>query len=53
MIAPLHLTQLAIPAMRERGRGWVLNLTSVGGELPAGPPFSEFDERPGSGCTAR
>ncbi len=37
VIAPLHLTQLAIPAMRERGRGWVLNLTSVGGDLPDGP----------------
>ena len=43
MLAPLHLTQLAIPAMRERGRGWVLNLTSVGGDLPEGPPFAEFD----------
>ena len=37
VLAPLHLTQLAIPAMRERGRGWVLNVTSVGGDLPDGP----------------
>ena len=43
VMAPLHLTQLAIPAMRERRRGWVLNVTSVGGDLPDGPPFSEFD----------
>ena len=43
VLAPLHLTQLAIPAMRERGRGWVLNVTSVGGDLPGGPPFAEFD----------
>jgi citronellol/citronellal dehydrogenase len=49
MIAPLHLTQLAIPAMRQRGRGWVLNLTSVGGDLPEGPPFSEFDTEAGFG----
>jgi len=49
MIAPLHLTQLAIPAMRERGRGWVLNLTSVGGDLPPGPPFSGFDQSAGFG----
>ena len=49
MIAPLHLTQLAIPAMRQRGRGWVLNLTSVGGDLPEGPPFSEFDTQAGFG----
>jgi citronellol/citronellal dehydrogenase len=49
VLAPLHLTQLAIPAMRERGRGWVLNVTSVGGDLPDGPPFSEFDRTAGFG----
>ncbi|MCK0175010.1 MULTISPECIES: SDR family NAD(P)-dependent oxidoreductase [Mycobacteriaceae] len=49
LMAPLHLCQLAIPAMRERGRGWILNITSVGGDLPAGPPFSEFDRTAGFG----
>lgn len=49
VIAPLHLTQLALPAMRERGEGWILNLTSVGGDLPAGPPFSDFDTSAGFG----
>ncbi len=49
VLAPLHLTQLAIPGMRERGRGWVLNVTSVGGDLPEGPPFSEFDRTAGFG----
>lgn len=49
VVAPLHLSQLAIPAMRERGRGWILNLTSVGGDLPAGPPFDEFDTSAGFG----
>jgi citronellol/citronellal dehydrogenase len=49
VLAPMHLTQLAIPAMRERGRGWVLNITSVGGDLPQGPPFSEFDQTAGFG----
>ncbi|ULE31763.1 SDR family NAD(P)-dependent oxidoreductase [Mycobacterium sp. IDR2000157661] len=49
VMAPLHLTQLAIPAMRERGSGWVLNVTSVGGDLPAGPPFSDFDRSAGFG----
>ena len=49
LIAPLHLTQLAIPAMRARGRGWVLNLTSVGGDLPDGPPFADFDTAAGFG----
>jgi citronellol/citronellal dehydrogenase len=49
VLAPLHLTQLAIPAMRERGSGWVLNVTSAGGDLPDGPPFSEFDRTAGFG----
>ena len=49
VLAPLHLTQLAIPAMRERARGWVLNITSAGGDLPDGPPFSEFDRTAGFG----
>jgi citronellol/citronellal dehydrogenase len=49
VMAPLHLTQLAVPAMRERGRGWILNVTSVGGDLPDGPPFSEFDIGAGFG----
>jgi NAD(P)-dependent dehydrogenase (short-subunit alcohol dehydrogenase family) len=49
VLAPLHLTQLAIPAMRDRGRGWVLNVTSVGADLPDGPPFSEFDRTAGFG----
>jgi citronellol/citronellal dehydrogenase len=49
VMAPLHLTQLAIPVMRERGRGWVLNVTSVGGDLPGGPPFSDFDRTAGFG----
>lgn len=49
VVGPLHLSQLAIPAMRERGRGWILNLTSVGGDLPDGPPFDEFDSSAGFG----
>ncbi|OCB28642.1 oxidoreductase [Mycobacterium malmoense] len=49
VLGPLQLSQLAIPAMRERGRGWILNLTSVGGDLPPGPPFSEFDRTAGFG----
>jgi citronellol/citronellal dehydrogenase len=49
VMAPLHLSQLAIPAMRARGSGWILNLTSVGGDLPPGPPFSDFDRSAGFG----
>ena len=49
VLAPLHLAQLAIPAMRERGRGWVLNVTSLAGDLIDGPPFSDFDRTAGFG----
>jgi citronellol/citronellal dehydrogenase len=49
VLAPLHLTQLAIPAMRARSSGWVLNLTSVAGARPEGPPFSGFDTSAGFG----
>ena len=36
---PWELMNAAVPGMRERGRGWVVNLTSFAGELPWGPPF--------------
>jgi NAD(P)-dependent dehydrogenase (short-subunit alcohol dehydrogenase family) len=49
VLAPLHLTQLAIPAMRERKRGWILNLVSLAGERIAGPPFADFDRAAGFG----
>ena len=37
--APWELMKAVVPAMRERGRGWILNLTSFAAELPPGPPF--------------
>jgi NAD(P)-dependent dehydrogenase (short-subunit alcohol dehydrogenase family) len=49
LLAPLHLTQLAIPAMRERKEGWVLMLVSLAGERIEGPSFSEFDRTAGFG----
>jgi NAD(P)-dependent dehydrogenase (short-subunit alcohol dehydrogenase family) len=39
VIAPLVLAQAAAPAMREAGEGWIVNLSSVGAERFAGPPF--------------
>jgi NAD(P)-dependent dehydrogenase (short-subunit alcohol dehydrogenase family) len=45
----MHLIQLAIPGMRARGGGWILNLTSIAGQRPAGPPFSAFDKTAGFG----
>ena len=49
VLAPLHFTQLALPAMRERKQGWVLMMTSVGGDRIEGPPFSDFDTTAGFG----
>jgi NAD(P)-dependent dehydrogenase (short-subunit alcohol dehydrogenase family) len=37
--APWELMTQVVGGMRERGRGWILNLTSFAGELPPGPPF--------------
>jgi NAD(P)-dependent dehydrogenase (short-subunit alcohol dehydrogenase family) len=37
--APWELMKAVTPAMREKGRGWILNLTSFAAELPPGPPF--------------
>jgi citronellol/citronellal dehydrogenase len=49
VLAPLHLTEMAIPAMRERKQGWVLMMTSLAGERIDGPPFSGFDTTAGFG----
>ena len=37
--APFELAQLVLPGMRERGRGWVLNISSGAARHPAGPPY--------------
>ena len=37
--APWLLMKQVVPGMRERGRGWILNLTTFVAELPPGPPF--------------
>lgn len=36
--APFHLAQLVIPYMRERGRGWILNISSRAARHPELPP---------------
>lgn len=38
--APWRLIQQALPGMRERRRGWLLNMTTSVAELPPGPPFA-------------
>lgn len=37
--APWLFMQQTVPGMRERGEGWILNMTTRAAELPAGPPF--------------
>jgi NAD(P)-dependent dehydrogenase (short-subunit alcohol dehydrogenase family) len=37
-LAPFDLCQRLIPAMRARGGGWVLNITSLSGDIPTTPP---------------
>jgi citronellol/citronellal dehydrogenase len=39
MWAPYELAQLVLPSMRERGQGWILNITSRAGVHPPGPPY--------------
>lgn len=37
--APFELAQAVLPGMRERRRGWILNISSVAAVHPQGPPF--------------
>ena len=36
--APFHLAQLVVPGMREKGQGWILNISSGAARHPAFPP---------------
>jgi len=47
--ASFRLCQLAVPGMVERGRGWVLNITSKQARHPQGPPYPEWSR---DGCVA-
>ena len=40
--APWRLSQLVLPAMRERGEGWILNISSATSYWPQ-QPFKDFD----------
>lgn len=36
--AAFHLAQLVLPGMRERGEGWILNISSIAARHPTFPP---------------
>ena len=38
---PWHLIRRVLPSMRERGEGWILNLSSATAIPPVGPPFPD------------
>jgi citronellol/citronellal dehydrogenase len=44
--APFELARLVLPGMRDRGRGWILNISSIAARHPSLPP-----SRPGLGAT--
>jgi len=47
MRAAFELAQLVLPGMRERKRGWILNISSATSKLPSGPPFEPWQKRGG------
>ena len=38
--AAVDLVQAVVPGMRERGQGWIVNVSSATSRHPQGPPFS-------------
>jgi NAD(P)-dependent dehydrogenase (short-subunit alcohol dehydrogenase family) len=46
--APWLLMAQVVPGMRERGQGWIVNLTSLAAELPPGPPFPDLEMMTGA-----
>jgi NAD(P)-dependent dehydrogenase (short-subunit alcohol dehydrogenase family) len=46
--APFELAQLVAPGMRERGHGWIVNVSSATAMHPQGPPYPDFFRTGGS-----
>lgn len=40
--APFELAELVLPGMRERRRGWILNISSRSAAHPIGPPYEDL-----------
>jgi citronellol/citronellal dehydrogenase len=38
--APIDLIQAVVPGMREKGRGWIVNVSSATARTSGGPPFA-------------
>ena len=46
--AAFHLSQLVVPAMRAKGSGWIVNISSATAKLPVGPPFEAYQVNGGA-----
>jgi NAD(P)-dependent dehydrogenase (short-subunit alcohol dehydrogenase family) len=44
---PFELTQLVVPSMKERGGGWILNISSASAQHPDGPPYIDWEQHGG------
>ena len=42
--ATLHLSQLVLPGMCERGSGWIVNISSATVKHPEGPPYIAWEK---------
>ena len=48
--APFDLARSVLPGMRERGRGWILNISSGAARHPQGPPYTRPAAARCTGC---
>ena len=46
--APWRLSTAVLTGMRERSRGWIVNISSMVTEQPVGPPFTSFHSEHGA-----